>query len=1429
MFRLFLKSFLKLWFRGKNRSFRHDRSAVKHPRWFSPWLEQLEGRLTPSSVSVLGTSASTSGFGFPSFTLNYQMGAGTNRLLVVSIGDTGTPVTGVTFGGAPLTQAIHEAHAFRTATDIYATDIWYLPLGSSAAANTGNVVVSYEFVNTQTFIVATSFSNANQTTPLTSTSNDDPSLAVSSVSGDMVLDAMSTGLIINNGSDAPGGGQTLQAGQQQVAPGLYGGVSTAAGAASVTMTWPQVPFAAHVAVDIHQAVLVAPTVITPTDTSITATTATLGGNVTNDGSTSATAAPITARGVVYAKTKDNSNPRIGGTGVTEVDDAVQTTGVFTENVTGLTAGTGYSFVAFATNSVGTTYTSPVSTFGTPAFYDVTTTADGAGTLTTAGHAGSQADPYQDTTLRGAIAAATANGGPDTIGFDSSLFAGGPATITLTQFSNNTSNPSEDFGPSALRISSPITIQGPTGDNGLTIQRSTANTNQFRLFYVYNSTTPSSASLTLQNLTLAGGLAQGFSGSGGAAGMGGAIFNRQGTVSLQNSTLSGNTAQGGAGGLGTGPLSRGGSYFGGGGVGSAGISDAFNVYGAGGGPNGGVNAAGGFGGGGAENQYGGFNGGFAGGGGDGYFNGGGNGGFGGGGGGAGGGGGGASAPGYSGFSGGTGGFGGGNGTTAGTRDGAGGGGAGMGGAVFNYQGSVTITNSTVAGNSARGGSGADSIAGKGSGLGGGVFNYNGTLTVLDATLASNTVAAGSSGNGGSAAGGAIYSIGDGNSPNGNVAATVTLNNTILANTTGGTDFFRNAINGGTATASSGVGNVIMSNGAGSNGFSGTIVSSANPLLAALANNGGPTETMALLPGSPAIGAGISGPGIPTTDQRGLPRHSLPDLGAFEFQTGVAVTTASANVSASVTTLFITGIGFGGQIAADTVTLSGGASAVVTKASATKLTVSVTGLTAGPLAAVVSVNGVAGASTQVATVIPVLTPSAVSLQGNASSLVINGFGFDPTPANNVVTFGGAVTGIVSSATANQLTVTNLSGLTLGSVTASVAVNGLSSGPAVQVATVAASQVLVTANTNPLAYNATTLTIQGSGFSATAKANVVTFSGGATGKVTSATPTQLTVTSLTGLPTGNLSASVTVGGTSSAFVQVATVAPVATASTATLAANAASLTIHGFAFSTIPANNTVTFSGGATGIVTAATATTLTVTSLTGLSAGSLTATVTSNSVTSASVQVATVIPVATKSTAGLGVNATSLIINGFGFDPTTAHDTVSFSGGATGTVSSATATQLTVTNLGGLKLGSLTAAVTVDGQSSGAAMQVATVTPVVTINGAYLPANPPTPPTFRHRWKRTTQPIRPTGGPSSPPCRPGWGAAGRGRRWRAPTAASTSSAVSTPVCGTKCTRTTRPRTPGPRNPTCPPAAMHWGRRWEATAASTPSAGLTPTSMC
>ena len=72
-------------------------------------------------------------------------------------------------------------------------------------------------------------------------------------------------------------------------------------------------------------------------------------------------------------------------------------------------------------------------------------------------------------------------------------------------------------------------------------------------------------------------------------------------------------------------------------------------------------------------------------------------------------------------------------------------------------------------------------------------------------------------------------------------------------------------------------------------SGPNLTTGDPLLAPLAANGGPTQTMALLPGSPALEAAAATPDV-ETDQRGLSRSrdgngdgtAAPDLGAFEVQ-------------------------------------------------------------------------------------------------------------------------------------------------------------------------------------------------------------------------------------------------------------------------------------------------------------------------------------------------------------------------------------------------------------------------------------------------------------------------------------------------------------------------------------------------------------------
>jgi hypothetical protein len=181
----------------------------------------------------------------------------------------------------------------------------------------------------------------------------------------------------------------------------------------------------------------------------------------------------------------------------------------------------------------------------------------------------------------------------------------------------------------------------------------------------------------------------------------------------------------------------------------------------------------------------------------------------------------------------------------------------GGGIENYTSTAVITNSTISGNSAA--------------QGGGLWN-NGYLTLTDSTVADNVATHTNWGGG--------------------IWGGVTLNGTIVAGNT----------NKDLAGTFSGTYNLI---GDGTGGLSGsTNILGKNPLLASLGNYGGPTQTIALLPGSPALDASTifndSGDYPILTDQRGIPRPqgSAPDIGAFESQGFVVSVVSGSNQNAQV---------------------------------------------------------------------------------------------------------------------------------------------------------------------------------------------------------------------------------------------------------------------------------------------------------------------------------------------------------------------------------------------------------------------------------------------------------------------------------------------------------------------------------------------------
>ncbi len=236
----------------------------------------------------------------------------------------------------------------------------------------------------------------------------------------------------------------------------------------------------------------------------------------------------------------------------------------------------------------------------------------------------------------------------------------------------------------------------------------------------------------------------------------------------------------------------------------------------------------------------------------------------------------------------------------------------GGGLFNGGGTVSISNSTFANNSA-----AD---------GGGLFNF-GTVSINTSTFANNSSYY--RGGGGLENGGGTVSISNStfanNSANGGFGGgldsqdgTVTISNSTIANNSGsdggGLDLWRGTMTISNSTVANNSPDAMLSN-IGTVSFSGSIVVggcassggtytdngynlssngcitaatslSADPKLGSLASNGGPTQTLALQDGSPAIDAiPLSANLCPGTDQRGNGRpdtgESRCDMGAYEF--------------------------------------------------------------------------------------------------------------------------------------------------------------------------------------------------------------------------------------------------------------------------------------------------------------------------------------------------------------------------------------------------------------------------------------------------------------------------------------------------------------------------------------------------------------------
>jgi CSLREA domain-containing protein len=198
----------------------------------------------------------------------------------------------------------------------------------------------------------------------------------------------------------------------------------------------------------------------------------------------------------------------------------------------------------------------------------------------------------------------------------------------------------------------------------------------------------------------------------------------------------------------------------------------------------------------------------------------------------------------------------------------------GGGIYANGGNATITNSTFWNNAAN----IDIVVVDNGGAG--LYSRGGATKLKNVTLKGNSTAGGT--------GGGVYREG----------GSVTLRNTILAANSSAPSAGPGTPDncaGGVASAGH---NLESANTCGLNGPGD--MKNRKAKLGTLASNGGPTRTLALLKGSPAIDAALN---WPATDQRGVrrPRGRAGDIGSFEANVPNVATGAAKNVGPGAATL------------------------------------------------------------------------------------------------------------------------------------------------------------------------------------------------------------------------------------------------------------------------------------------------------------------------------------------------------------------------------------------------------------------------------------------------------------------------------------------------------------------------------------------------
>jgi hypothetical protein len=476
-------------------------------------------------------------------------------------------------------------------------------------------------------------------------------------------------------------------------------------------------------------------------------------------------------------------------------------------------------------------------------------------------------------------------------------------------------------------------------------------------------------------------------------------------------------------------------------------------------------------------------------------------------------------------------------------------SGAGGLGVNDGATVEMTNCTVYGNHTAGSDGAG-------GLNGLVFLTNCTV----------------SGNSGPIGGGVVNDSG------------VAINNCIVSGNTGG-DLSAHSPNGDNNLVGTNTGDPLV----GSNNIDGV-----DPKLGPLQNNGGPTPTMALLPGSPAIDAG-SNLYSPVSDQRGIARpvdgdgdgNAVSDMGAYEAGSCTVTTLMvdpqpmdQAVCAAGIATFTASPSGGGAGVATQWQISTDGGKTFADINGATSGTYSVTGVTAAQngtqYRAILSNH--CGSATSNPAMLLVNIPASVTTSPMSQAVCSGGnatftAAASGSPAPTVqwqVSTGGPFTNI-SGATSTTLTINSVTPAQNGAMYQAVFTNSCTaatSSPATLTVNSAPAVTASPSNQTICAGGSVSFTAAASGSPGpTVQWQVST--GGPFTNISSAIGTTLTVNSVTAAQNGNKYQAVFTNGCNTA-----------TSSAATLTVNSAPSVTASPSNQTICAGGSVTFTAAASG---------------------------------------------------------------------------------------------------------------------------------------------------------------------------------------------------------------------------------------------------------